>query len=67
MVDIVSDFYDSGYSCLDLMKWVENTDNISELVKTQIFICFDKIKSEYRCEKLLMLYILNYYYVSQKK
>jgi len=67
MVDIVSDFYDSGYSCLDIMKWVENTDNISELVKTQIFICFDKIKSEYRCEKLLMLYILNYYYVSQKK
>lgn len=62
-VDLAIRIYEKGYSCLDFIKWLENTNTISELNKSTACICFDKIKLEYRCEKLLLLYMLDFLYL----
>jgi len=59
MVDFSTEIYEHGLSCIDLMKWIEKTTELSNIKKTEIYMHFDKIKSEYRCEKLLLLYLLN--------
>jgi DNA polymerase III delta prime subunit len=67
LVEISAFFYKNGISCLDIIKWVETTAFISEKHKSATFMCFDKIKSEYRSEKLLMLYILDYIFMRSNK
>jgi DNA polymerase III delta prime subunit len=61
------DFYENGISCLEIIAWLEKTDKIGELDKSTICSCFDKIKSEYRSEKLLMLYILDFIFLRSNK
>jgi hypothetical protein len=60
LVDIVSDAYDKAVSCLDLIEWVKKSDKWTPLKKAELSMLFQKIKSEYRCEKLLMLYLLDF-------
>jgi GTPase SAR1 family protein len=57
LVHICTDFYDAGLSAMDLMRWIENCPDINELDKSTYCMRYDNIKSEYRCEKLLMLYL----------
>jgi hypothetical protein len=59
MVDISTAFYERGMSCLDILIWIENTTEITELDKTEIYMQFDKVKAEYRCEKLLLFYLFD--------
>uniref|UniRef100_A0A6C0JJW9 Uncharacterized protein n=1 Tax=viral metagenome TaxID=1070528 RepID=A0A6C0JJW9_9ZZZZ len=67
LVDLANEFYENGISCLDLIRWISNTDKIDDLEKSTICICFDKIKSEYRCEKLLILYIFDFMFLRLEK
>jgi len=68
LVNLVTNLYESGYSCLDIIDWVKNKCSIfSQKEKSAIVIVFYKIKSEYRSEKLLMLYILDYAFLRQNK
>jgi len=60
---LANEFYEKGASCLDLIHWIENTLLIEPLNKSLICMCFDKIKSEFRCEKLLLLYIFDFIYL----
>lgn len=60
LVAVASEFYREGVNCIDIIKWLENTNIVNLKVKTATYMCFDKIKAEYRSEKLLMLYILNF-------
>ena len=60
-------FYQSGYSCLDLIEYINASDVISESDKTSSSLCFDKIRSEFRNEKLLMLFILDFIYIRSNK
>jgi DNA polymerase III delta prime subunit len=66
LVDLVSYFYENGYSCLDLIQWIDITPSIILIKKTDIMMTFNRIKSEYRCEKLLMLYLLDYIFCQDK-
>jgi hypothetical protein len=67
LVKLVTDLYECGYSCLDIIEWIKNHSDILEKDKSNIVLVFYKIKSEYRCEKLLMLYILDYAFLRQNK
>jgi len=67
LVDLSIEFYEKAISSLDLIDWVENTDKIKPLEKSTICICFDKIKSEYRCEKLLLLYLFDLIFFRSNK
>ena len=55
---IVTNIYECGLSCIDFMKWVEKTQTQNN--SAIIHICFQKIKSDFRCEKLLLSYMLDY-------
>ena len=54
--------YENGYSCLDVVEYFKRSENLSPLEKSNIVMCFNKIKSEFRCEKLLILYMLEFVY-----
>ena len=49
--------YEKGYSALDIMKFIENDSKITPKFKYKSLIYFDKIRKEFRNEKLLLLLI----------
>lgn len=70
LVNTTIELYENGNSCLDVIKWIENTDNhdmMSPLLQSAVCLCFDKVKAEYRSEKLLMLYILDFIFLRSNK
>jgi hypothetical protein len=50
--------YEKGYSGLDIMKVVESTNKINDIKKYGLLMHFDKIRREFRNEKLFIFYIL---------
>jgi hypothetical protein len=58
-INLVTDAYENGLSCLDLIYWIKQNNQLTEVCKADVVMHFHKIKAEYRCEKLLMLCILN--------
>lgn len=54
--------YEHGYSCIDVVEYFKRWENLTPLEKSNIVMCFNKIKSEFRCEKLLILYMLDFVY-----
>jgi len=67
LVEAANDIYEMGLSCLDIIKWLEGSSDIDPLHRSTYCICYDNIKSEYRCEKLLMLYMLDFMFLREKK
>lgn len=55
---LVTEMYESGLSCLDYMNWIDRVCTKADAANIQM--CFHKIKSEYRCEKILLCYMLDY-------
>ena len=51
--------YEKGFSALDLMKYIENSD-IEDIKKFEYLIFIQKIKREFRDEKLLMMTIFHF-------
>jgi hypothetical protein len=60
LVEISTQLYNMGYSCLDIIEWVKKFADFDEKKKTEIVMCFHKVRPEFRCEKLLMLYLFDY-------
>jgi len=60
LVKLSTELYELGYSCLDIIEYMKTKSHFSEEKIAEIVLCFDKVRSEYRCEKLLMLYIFDY-------
>lgn len=63
LVKISSELYELGYSCLDVMEYVKTKSNFSNEKIAEIILCFDKVRPEYRNEKLLMLYMFDYIFL----
>ena len=60
-VDAATEMYELGISCIDVVQHIkENNPELAHLVD----MCFHKIKSEFRCEKMLIFYILQFTYLS---
>jgi len=59
IVSKVNELYSAGYSAIDLNDWMQKLDKLDDAKKSAIELCFEKVKTEYRCEKLLMIYMLN--------
>jgi hypothetical protein len=67
LVDLAEEFYENGISCLDLMHFIETSGYWSFELVSEFQMKFYSIKSEYRCEKLLMLYIFDMLYGKNEK
>ena len=63
-MEIVNRMYESGISCLDLMEYIRSAKDKkwSELDHSNAVMRFYQIKPQFRCEKLLMLYMVNFLY-----
>lgn len=62
---IVEDFYVRGISCLDIMEWFNTQrESWTEKQYANSIMCFHRIKTEFRCEKMLMFYMLNFIFCS---
>jgi hypothetical protein len=53
------DLYEQGYSALDIIDFVHKS-NMKDVVKYELLIMFDRIRKEFRNEKLLLLFLLNF-------
>jgi len=58
MTEIVARLCENGVSCMDMITYLR-TCNLSPDKLSDIVMCYHTIKSEFRCEKLIMLYIFN--------
>ena len=62
-MEIVNRLVESGISCLDFMEWVKKRrDRWSPLEHSRATMTFYQIKPQFRCEKLLMLFMVNFLY-----
>ena len=74
LVQVATKIYEAGYSCLDLMAWISETREASsvreanglnlvgrwtDMEKADAILHFQNIKSEFRCEKLLLFTMLD--------
>jgi len=61
---LVEFLYEKSYNCLDIINYIKNDSKNKE--KNYFLVYFDIIKNEFRNEKLLMLIMLNLYFMRKK-
>ena len=66
-VTLANEIYENGFSCLDVMNWLSESPLLEPETLASAQICFQKIKSEYRSEQLLMLYLFDYIFLRSNK
>jgi len=63
-------FYEKGYSGLDILTLLENPkflENIISIEKRyELLVYFNRVRREFRNEKLLILFILNFIFLSSE-
>ena len=72
-LNLANRLYDDGVSCLDIIEYLEkdikasleNNETKESLRKKMVYVhfCFNKVKGEFRCEKMLMFYIFDYMFL----
>jgi len=60
IVDLSVVLYEQGYSGLDVIEFVRNHSQMNEIKKYELLIMCDKVRKEFRNEKLLLLFILHF-------
>jgi len=65
ITDISVKLYEKSYSGLDIISLVENNNivNLTDEKRYELLFCFHRIKKEFRNEKLLMMFILNFLFL----
>lgn len=61
LISLASCLYEKGYSGIDILRYIESDTSVSEERKTTALLAFDKVKRDFRNEKLYMIFILNYW------
>ena len=60
--------YEKGYSALDILCLLENNkfaeNIISQEKRYELLLTFNKVRKEFRNEKLLILFIINFAFLS---
>lgn len=67
LIYISSNIYEEGYSCLDLMDYIQSLDSYNKSDKSNFMLCFHKVKSKFKNEKFLILYMLDFIFIRQDK
>jgi DNA polymerase III delta prime subunit len=67
---VCTKLYEKGYSALDILTLLENQKFLENLITTEkryeLLICFNRVRKEFRNEKLLILFILNFLFLSSE-
>jgi hypothetical protein len=69
LTTLATECYEKGLSALDVVHWIDSggADVLDSIDTTAVTMCYDKIKSEYRCEKLLLLYLFDLMFLRENK
>jgi DNA polymerase III delta prime subunit len=63
----VTKLYEKAYSALDIIKLIEDEYFVLEQEKRyELLLAFNKIRKEFRNEKLLLMFIINFTFVDDK-
>jgi len=62
LLDLSIKLYEKGYSGLDIMDYVEKS-KIDEKKKYQLLLAFNKVKREFRNERLLIFFMFNFLFI----
>jgi DNA polymerase III delta prime subunit len=60
LTTLTHNLYEKGYSGLDIINYLENSDRFAPINKYQMILLFNKVKNDFRNEKLFILFILNF-------
>ena len=70
LMSVCVKLYEKSYSGLDILTLLENQkflDNIITVEKRyELLVCFNRVRKEFRNEKLLILFILNFIFLSSE-
>ena len=70
LVSLCNKLYEKAYSSLDILNLLENTNFLENIItikkKYECLLCFNRIRKEFRNEKLLILFILNFLFLSSE-
>jgi DNA polymerase III delta prime subunit len=70
LMNLSTKLYEKAYSALDILKLLENNKFLENKLKMEkryeLLICFNRVKKELRNEKLLILFILNFMFLSSE-
>jgi DNA polymerase III delta prime subunit len=62
--------YEKAYSALDIINLLENANFLESILSTEkryeLLICFNRVRKEFRNEKLLILFMLNFIFLSSE-
>jgi DNA polymerase III delta prime subunit len=70
LMSISVKLYEKSYSALDIMNLLENSRFLENMLSSEkryeLLICFNRVRKEFRNEKLLILFILNFVFLSSE-
>jgi len=70
LMSLCTKIYEKGYSALDILTLLENNkfleSSITIYKRYELLICFNRVRREFRNEKLLILFILNFIFLSSE-
>jgi len=67
LIDLSIKLYEKGYSGLDLIQYIEKDTLMNQERKYHILILFQKIKKDFRNEKMFILFILQFLFFRSEK
>jgi GTPase SAR1 family protein len=60
ILDLSVSIYEEGYCGLDIIEFIHTHPDIIDICRYELIIMFDKVRKEFRNEKLLILYFLHF-------
>ena len=70
LINLCSKLYEKAFCALDIMYLLENTKFLENKISTEkryeLLMCFNRVRREFRNEKLLILFILNFIFLSSE-
>jgi DNA polymerase III delta prime subunit len=70
LINLCTKLYEKGYSGLDIINLLENPkfmeSTITNEKRYELLLCFNRVRKEFRNEKILMLFIVNFIFLSSE-
>ena len=67
IIELSTKLYEKGYNGIDIINLVENPKflNIEICKRYELLIAYNKVRKEFRNEKILMIFILNFLFLEK--
>ena len=70
LIALSSKLYEKAYSAYDIINLLEHTNFLENTMtiekKYELLMCFNRVRKEFRSEKILILFILNFIFLSSE-